>query len=216
MGMVGISIGIILVIILLAIVFLLLTTWSSSGQRSTTTLACPPGFIPTQYYQEKYSGNGIAYDATHQTLCFVRSHGQQALVLPIQDLLLSQIVEDGEVLAQASRKDDTGTALLASILTPDIQATLESPDTNGSEHAQRSSTICESLILRVVVNHDQEPVHTIHFLDMETKKGGVIYNTAVVHIKSWQELLTSLIRQAGRTEMTTSPQPVAASSPSHP
>jgi hypothetical protein len=48
-----------------------------------------------------------------------------------------------------------------------------------------------------VIVHDQEnPIHIVNFLDMETKEGGILFEKAISTAKHWQYVLEGLILQA--------------------
>lgn len=173
-------------------------------------LACPPGFTPGLAYKEKYGDNGIAYDEKQKSICIMKPEGQPSPVISYQNILAVAVFEDDILTAKSVRADETGKQLLSHIFADDIKALFQDKAEQGDEDQKPpSGGISSSIEFRILVNNAEEPVHYIHFLNMEAKKGGVIHNEAVGHVKNWQDLLSYLIRLAGKpvAQPTQPPQP---------
>lgn len=188
---------------------------------ATSALACPPGFSPSLAYQEKYGDNGIAYDEKQKAICILKPEGQLSPVIAYEKILAAAVFEDDILTAKSVRADDPGKQLLSNILSEDMKALFQDKAEQGSEDKKSSSGGTSSQIeLRILVNNPEQSIHQIHFLNMEAKKGGVIHNEAVDHVKNWQDLLSYLIRLAGKpvaqptqATQTQSPQPSSEPEP---
>ena len=220
------SLGVILV---LGVLFVFFVPFRDGSHREPslnketreTFVGCPAHFNPTQFYVDKDGGEGIGFSEGQKSICLVKPDTSNTKVLPIKDLLLSEVLENGTVVAKSSRSDDKGKELLAKIHTVNAKASSEqdpeqatsSENGNSSVNAKASSeqdpeqaTSSEngnssgntnSIELRILVN-DDDPVHVVSFLNMESKKGGLIYNVAATQAKIWQDIMNSLIKKAGQ------------------
>ncbi|MCZ6580373.1 MAG: hypothetical protein O6840_01940 [Nitrospirae bacterium] len=161
-------------------------------------MGCPAHFNPTQFYVDKNGGEGIGFSEGQKSICLVKPDTSNTKVLPIKDLLLSEVLENGTVVAKSSRSDDKGKELLAKIHTFNAKASSEQdPEQATSSENGNSSGNTNSIELRILVN-DDDPVHVVSFLNMESKKGGLIYSVAATQAKIWQDIMSSLIKKAGQ------------------
>ena len=191
------SLGVILV---LGVLFLFFVPREPSLNKETreTFVGCPAHFNPTQFYVDKDGGEGIGFSEGQKSICLVKPDTSNTKVLPIKDLLLSEVLENGTVVAKSSRSDDKGKELLAKIHTFNAKASSEQdPEQATSSENGNSSGNTNSIELRILVN-DDDPVHVVSFLNMESKKGGLIYNVAATEAKIWQDIMNSLIKKAGQ------------------
>lgn len=182
------------------------TLGGGSNANKTSALAYPAGFTPSLAYKEKFGDNGIAYDEKQKAICILKPEGQLSPVISYQNILAAAVLEDDILAAKSVRADEPGKQLLSHILSEDIKALFQNnTEQEGGDQKPSSSGISSSIEFRILVNHPEEPVHHIYFLNMEAKKGGVIHNEAVGHVKNWQDLLSYLIRLAGK-QPTQTPQ----------
>ncbi|MDA0740252.1 MAG: hypothetical protein O2999_14410 [Nitrospirae bacterium] len=209
MGMLIVSVLIFFIVV--GILAFTLGGGSKANKTSATSaLACPPGFTPSLAYKEKYGDNGIAYDEKQKAICILKPEGQLSPVIAYQNILAAAVLEDDTLTAKSVRADESGKQLLSHILSEDIKALFQNnTEQEGGDQKPPSGGISSSIEFRILVNNPEEPVHYIHFLNMEAKKGGVIHNEAVGHVKNWQDLLSYLIRLAGKpvAQPTQPPQP---------
>lgn len=197
------SLGVILV---LGVLFVFFVPFRDGSHREPslnketreTFVGCPAHFNPTQFYVDKDGGEGIGFSEGQKSICLVKPDTSNTKVLPIKDLLLSEVLENGTVVAKSSRSDDKGKELLAKIHTVNAKASSEQdPEQATSSENGNSSGNTNSIELRILVN-DDDPVHVVSFLNMESKKGGLIYNVAATQAKIWQDIMNSLIKKAGQ------------------
>ncbi len=173
---------------------------SDKKKQSPKVIGCPPDFNPSLAYMEKYGETGIAYDEAQKLLCILHQGQNQSRVVSPANILASAILEDSVLLAKSSRTDEQGKALLSTLLTEEMKAMFQGA-TEAQETTQDGAikATSQSLELKILINDPDNPIQIINFLTMEAKKGGLIYNEASAHAKNWQELVSFLIRLAGKT-----------------
>ena len=200
---------IVITLLLVLLVGGLLALTLGGGQSSHKTsaapmAACPPGFSPSLAYIEKYGDTGIAYDETQKAICLLHPDAQRSQIVSYHNILAAAVFEDESLVAKSARTDEHGKQLLTHILSEEIKALFQdNVEPSKGEQPSSSGGTSNNIVLRILINNPEHPVHQITFLNMEAKKGGVIHNEAVSHVKNWQDLLSFLIRLAGKT----TPQP---------
>lgn len=187
---------------------------SSNNKQAPKIVGCPPDFNPALAYVEKYGETGIAYDETQKLLCILHQETNQSRIVSPTNILAAAILEDGVVLAKSVRTDEQGKALLTSLLTEEIKVQFQdAPDASTTAQAETIKPTSQTIEMKILINDPDNPVQIINFLNMEAKKGGIIYNEASGHAKNWQDLLGFLIRLAGKTTAQTPTQTAPQSQP---
>lgn len=188
---------------------------SSSAASKMPMLSCPPGFSPSIAFKEKLIDKGIAYDEKKKAICILQADTQHSSIISYKNILAAAVFENNSLIGKSERTDKSGKELLSQILTEEIKALFQNPpgQPEGEQPSSQGGT-SSSIDLRILVNNPEQPIYQINFLSMEAKKGGVIHNEAVGHVKNWQDLLGFLIRLAGRPNSPPErpqeqPQPVA-------
>ncbi|MEC4672797.1 MAG: hypothetical protein VST68_01285 [Nitrospirota bacterium] len=180
---------------------------SAKKKQGPQVIGCPPGFNPGLAYMEKYGETGIAYDETQKLLCVLHQGTNQSRVVSPSDILAAAFLEDGVVLAKSVRTDEQGKALLSSLLTEESKAIFQdAPEESATTGDGTIKNTSQTIEQKILINDPANPVQTINFLNMEAKKGGLIYNEASAQAKNWQDLLGFLIRLAGKTSPQTQTQ----------
>lgn len=194
---------------------------SSNTASTIPAMACPPGFSPSLSYLENYGDTGIAYDEKQKAICMLQPDAQHSQTISYKDILVAAVVEEGSLVAKSMRTDEPGKQLLSHILSEEIKVLFQdhAEQAEGEQNTPSGGT-SSNIQLRILINNPEHPVHQIHFLNMEAKKGGVIHNEAVAQVKNWQDLLSYLIRlaakpvtQPGQTQQPTSQQPTPQQQP---
>jgi len=111
-------------------------------------------------------------------------------VLPITDLIGSYFINNGKILGKGTRSyPEEILTFLNEIYGPteDLIKTL---------HIQSSQEPNQRIDLLVIVHDQENPIHIVNFLDMETKEGGILFEKAISTAKHWQYVLEGLILQA--------------------
>lgn len=193
------------------LVVLIFTLFLTGGQASTKdreqpTIACPPGFSPSLVYVDSYGGTSVAYDEHQQAIYLIKPDGQPPLLVPRHNILASAFFEDNTLIAKSLRSDEEGKQLLAHLVTEDIQVMFQDQqDQLKISEETGGRGLCSGIDLKILINDRDQPVYTINFLNMEAKRGGLIYNEAIGYGKTWQNILSFLIRQAGKNGKMTGP-----------
>jgi hypothetical protein len=172
----------------------------SSNKASTIpAMSCPPGFSPSLAYLEKYGDTGIAYDEKQKAICILQPDTQNSQIIFYQNILAVAVSEDGSLVAKSERTDEPGKKLLAENLSEETKVLFQD-NTEQSEGERKTPPggTSSNIDLRILINNPEHPVLQIHFLNMEAKKGGVIYNEAVAQVNNWQDLLSFLIKLASK------------------
>ena len=147
-------------------------------------------FIPSQMFMGKDSLGGLAVNEhTHQICLFTTSSAPPRL-FPITDLIGSHLIKNGEILGEGKR------SYPEEILTflNEIQGQTE--DQIKSFHIESSQGPTQRIDLVVLVHDRDNPIHTVNFIDMETKEGSILVEKAISAAKHWQYVLEGLILQA--------------------
>ena len=207
-------IPVVIFVIVMALLMLFLMGGNSEKKpQGPKIIGCPPGFKPSLAYMEKYGEHGIAYDETQKAVCLLHQGTNHSRILTPSNILAAAIVEDGTILAKASRTDDQGKALISSLLTEEMKSLFQdSPESSAPTQNGTVKSSSQTIELKILINDPDSPVHIITFLNMEAKRGGLIYNEATSHAKNWQDLLSFLIRFAGKQP---APTPQAMAAPQH-
>ena len=147
-------------------------------------------FIPSQMFMGKDNLGGLAVNEHTHQICLITSPSAPPRLLPITDLIGSYLINNGEVLGEGKRSEPE------EILTflNEIQSTTE--ELIKSLHIQSSHGPSQRIDLLVVVHDQDEPIHVVNFLDMETKEGGILFEKAISTAKHWQYVIEGLILQA--------------------
>ena len=190
-----------LIFLIVAGVFVLTLGGKPSSSKAPTipAMACPPGFSPSLAYLEKYGDTGIAYDEKQKAICILQPDTQHSQIISYTDILVAAVVEDGSLVAKSVRTDEAGKKLLSQNPSEEIKVLFQD-ETKQSEGEEKtpSGGISSNIDLKIIINNPEHPVHQIHFLNMEAKKGGIIHNEAVAQVKNWQDLLSFLIKLASK------------------
>ena len=180
--------GLVVALIVGGIIFAL----SLTHRRQNTSAKKIEGtnFTPSQMFMGKDNLGGLAVNEHTHQICLFTSPSAPPRLLPITDLIGSYLINNGEVLGEGKRSEPE------EILTflNEIQSTTE--DLIKSLHIQSSHGPSQRIDLLVVVHDQDEPIHVVNFLDMETKEGGILFEKAISTAKHWQYVIEGLILQA--------------------
>ena len=147
-------------------------------------------FTPSQMFMGKDNLGGLAINERTHQICLFESPISLPRVLPITDLIGSYFINNGNILDKGKRRYPE------EILTflHEIQGPTE--DLIKTLHIQSSQEPNQRIDLLVVVHDQENPIHIVNFLDMETKEGGILFEKAISTAKHWQYVLEGLILQA--------------------
>lgn len=180
--------GLVVALIVGGIIF----AFSLNPRRQNTSAKKIEGtnFTPSQMFMGKDNLGGLAVNEHTHQICFFTSPSAPPRLLPITDLIGSYLINNGEVLGEGKRSEPEEIMTFLN----EIQSTTE--DLIKSLHIQSSHGPSQRIDLLVVVHDQDEPIHVVNFLDMETKEGGILFEKAISTAKHWQYVIEGLILQA--------------------
>ena len=180
--------GLIVALIVGGIIFALSLT--SRGKNTSAQTIEGTDFIPSQMFMGKDNLGGLAVNEHTHQICLITSPSAPPRLLPITDLIGSYLINNGEVLGEGKRSEPEEIPTFLN----KIQSTTE--ELIKSLHIQSSHGPSQRIDLLVVVHDQDEPIHVVNFLDMETKEGGILFEKAISTAKHWQYVIEGLILQA--------------------
>jgi hypothetical protein len=170
------------------IVFALSLT--TRGQNTSAKKIEGTDFIPSQMFMGKDNLGGLAVNEHTHQICLFTEPSAPPRLLPITDLIGSYLIKNGEVLGEGKRSSPEEILTFSN----EIQGPTE--DLIKSLHIESSQGPTQRVDLVVLVHDQDNPIHTVNFLDMETKEGGILFEKAISAAKHWQYVLEGLILQA--------------------
>ena len=106
-------------------------------------------------------------------------------------MLSSEIFVDGETITKTARGSQLGGALIGGLALGGVGAII-----GGLSGKTRSSEKVKRVDLRITVNSTKSPLHDINFMDIEGKKDGIVYKSAMDQARHWHGLIAVLIKMA--------------------
>ena len=95
-------------------------------------------------------------------------------VISYRDILSSEVFEDGETITKTARSSQLGGTLVGSLVLGGVGTII-----GGLSGKKTSSNKVNRIDLRVTVNRTETPLHDINFMNVEVKKNGIIYTSAM-------------------------------------
>ena len=180
--------GLIVALIVGGIIFALSPT--SRGKNTSAQTIEGTDFIPSQMFMGKDNLGGLAVNEHTHQICLFTEPSAPPRLLCLTDLIGSYLIKNGEVLGEGKR------SYPEEILTflHEIHGSTE--DLIKSLHIESSQKSNQRIDLLVFVHDQDNPIHVVNFLDMETKEGGILFEKAISTAKHWQYVLEELILQA--------------------
>ncbi|WP_299312335.1 SHOCT domain-containing protein [uncultured Halomonas sp.] len=152
-----------------------------------------PDFSPTQRIMGNNGDTGLAIDEERKKVVLIKNGPAGVDLKPItyRDVLSSEIFVDGETITKTARGSQLGGALIGGLALGGVGAII-----GGLSGKTRSSEKVKRVDLRITVNDTNSPLHDINFMDIEGKKDGVIYKSAMDQARHWHGLIAVLIKIA--------------------
>ena len=149
-------------------------------------------FSSTQQIIQTFHEHGIAVDEQRKKICLI---SDAIRVFTYKDILSSELFEDGETITKTVRSSQLGGMLIGGLALGGVGAII-----GGLSGKTKSSNKIKRIDLRLIVNDTKNPIHDVNFLDIETKKGGFVYNQAIKKARHWHGLMNVLIKQADQED----------------
>ncbi|MEX0828498.1 MAG: SHOCT domain-containing protein [Haliea sp.] len=152
-----------------------------------------PEFSPTQRIMGNNGDTGLAIDEERKKVVLIKNGVAGVDLKPItyKDVLSSEIFVDGETITKTARGSQLGGALIGGLALGGVGAII-----GGLSGKKRSSEKVKRVDLRIAVNDIKSPLHDINFMDIEGKKDGIIYKSAMDQARHWHGLIAVLIKMA--------------------
>jgi len=147
-------------------------------------------FIPSQMFMGSDGLSGLAVNERTQQICLLKSPFSSPHLFPITDLIGSYLIKNGEVLGEGKRSHPKEIVTFSNELHRKKNALITSLHI-GSSHGSN-----QRIDLLLTVHDQDDPIHVVNFLDMETKEGGILFEKAMSTATHWHYVLDGLILQA--------------------
>ena len=190
------GIAVFFAILMVLVIFALIFTLSLPNSSQKESKEKLPGleFIPTQMYRGTDGAGGLAVnEETYQT-CLLKDASTPPRLVPLGDLVGLVLVKNGEMIRQRFRTRPKSLQLFVQAVQDRIQP-LISPENNSG-----GDTSNQRIDLILAIHDEEDPLHIINFLDMETKEGGILFEKAMGNAKHWYYLLDGLILKGDHME----------------
>ncbi len=157
-----------------------------------------PDFSPTQKIMGNNGDTGLAIDEERKKVVLIKNGPTGVDLKPItyRDVLSSEIFVDGETVTKTARGSQLGGATIGGLALGGVGAII-----GGLSGKTRSSEKVKRVDLRVTVNDTKSPLHDINFMDIEGKKDGIIYKSAMDQARHWHGLIAVLIKMADNEDV---------------
>lgn len=154
-------------------------------------------FNPTEVYLSGTSGCSIGYDSERKKIC-VLNHEHHPTIYEYKDILQSELNIDGETILKQSTTGTVGRAILGGLLGGGVGAII-----GGVTSSKMQKEKINRIDLKLSVNDSKNPFYKINFLNLETKKGDLIYIASFAQAERWHGIIATLIQQSNNLEKTT-------------
>ena len=150
-------------------------------------------FSATQKVMGSDGNTGLAIDERRKKICLInhRQRGVTKRVFLYKDLLSSEIFEDGATVTKTVRSSQLGGALIGGLALGGVGAII-----GGLSGKTQTSGKVKRVDLRLTVNDTNNPLHDVNFLNLETKKDGILYKHPIQQARHWHGLIEVLIKRA--------------------
>ena len=152
-----------------------------------------PDFSPTQKIIGNDGDTGLAVDEERKKVVLINNDPSGVNLKPItyRDILSSEIFEDGETITKTARGSQLGGALIGGLALGGVGAII-----GGLSGKTKSTEKVKRIDLRIAINDTQSPLHDLNFMDIEVKKDGAVYKSAIEQARHWHGLIAVLIKTA--------------------
>lgn len=150
--------------------------------------------IKSQFYVNYYQTNGIVLDEQNKLLCLIKKKDDDYSLLKysFDQILESEIIEDGNSVIKTSRGSQIGGALIGGALAGGVGAIV-----GGLSGSKTSFKEVKKIDLRITLNDLNNPVQTINFMntEMALKKDNPYYKEVYEKALHWHKLMSVVIKK---------------------
>lgn len=156
--------------------------------------------------------NGIKIDTFNKTIYILTPSTNLLNVLkqqwdekPIQynQILSTEIIQDGSSVIKTNRTSQVGGAILGNILLGPVGLLL-----GGLTGSKRTEGNVSQIELRIVINDIKSPTHIINFLNKKTNTSNNTYKNAINSARKLQDILSVIIKDADSEDEQKTPQAI--------
>ena len=161
-------------------------------------LAGMKDFLSTKEFMGVDGASGIAIDEKSRKICLISNKGRFfSRVISHQEILSTEIVEDGYQIAKVSRRSLVDESIQEEMELEDTgESSSEVSDTDNKTATHDLHHTVGKIALNVIVANMQDPIHTVVFSDNASERGSVNYNISLTAARQWHSRLCILIQQA--------------------
>jgi uncharacterized protein YecT (DUF1311 family) len=134
---------------------------------------------------------GLAIDEQRKKICLINYPQKQFRVISYQDLLSSEIFEDGASISKTMRGSQIAGAIIGNIAFGGVGAII-----GGLSGKRKTTGTVNRIDFRLTVNDIKQPIFDINFLNKETQKDKPIYQEALQKARHCHGLVEVLIKRA--------------------
>lgn len=156
-----------------------------------------PDFHPTQQVMGCDGNSGIAVDEPRKKICLISNNGAAVSerIISYKDIFSVELFEDGTSITRTVRTSQIGGAIVGGFVFGEAGAII-----GGLSGKTETSAKIKRVDLRLIVNDTQAPLHDVAFMNIDGKKGGIIYSQAIQQARHWHGIVEVLIQRADAEE----------------
>lgn len=183
-------------IIIAAIVMVVINVMNNNKHKRETRLVIDNliDFNSDNEYLSSSSGISLCFDQKRKKICFIDKQ-HKVSTFDYKQILQCEVIVDGQSVLKSSTSGTIGRALLGSILGGGIGAII-----GGATGSKTQNEKIKSIDLKFIINDTNNPVYKVNFLNIETKKGSLIYNASFTEVEKWHGIISGLIRQGNEID----------------
>ncbi|GEM_PF-1290321 len=137
--------------------------------------------------------SGIAIDNQRKKVCLLKNNTQKiyAQIINFNDIISSEIHEDGQTTSRTSRSSQIGGTLVGGLLLGGVGAVI-----GGLSGNTIYTDKIHKIELIITVNDTLQPLHIITFLNVELAKNSTFYNQIINGARHWHAIIDVIIKQS--------------------
>ena len=192
-----IACGILAIVLAIGAVFVRKLAFTDDKSDVAGYLSKLEGFSSTKNFMGVDGKSGIAVDEKTRKICLItKGERFSSMIISHQELLSTEISEDGLPIAQVSRGSQIGGAMIEGLIAG-AEGTSDAEPAKTDENAQKdTSGKVRRIELNVLVNNIKDPLHTVVFSNIENERGSVAYSISATAARQWHSRLCVMIQQA--------------------
>ncbi len=183
------------VVAIIGYVILMIVREAQRRKACEHSFSCVNDFAPTQQLTGCDGKSGLAVDEYQEKICLMKSlMGEHfPVVVSYADIVSVEIHEDGQSVTKTVRSSQVMGALVGGAIAGGAGFIV-----GGLSGKTRSDDKVKRIDLRLVVDNTGDPLHFVTLLNLEVKRGGILYEQAMNKALHWKGVIDIAIRRADR------------------